>query len=89
MTAFVDKYWQVKFERLGENLKKNNFDPVIVESAAAAGQYVLDHIVPDHTPGSVAFGGSMTLASCGILDKLTEVDGVNLIAPNAPNISAE
>jgi hypothetical protein len=49
----------------------------------------MEEMLPKLSPDSVAYGGSMTLGSTGLLDRLAELDSIKLIAPNAPGISPE
>jgi len=89
MEKFVEDYWQIRLTALQEQLKKNNFEAVIVQSAKEAAQFVMEHLLPESKAQSVSFGGSMTLNSTGLLDGLADVKGLELISPNTPGISNE
>jgi len=89
MEKFLMNYWQLRLESLREQLEQNNFEAVIVQSAQEAARHVTEKMVPRIRPVSVAFGGSMTLGSTGLLDQIASMDGVELISPNAPGISME
>ena len=89
MEKFVEDYWQLRLTALQEQLKKNNFEAVIVQSAKEAAQFVMEKLLPESKAQSVSFGGSMTLNSTGLLDSLAGVKGLALISPNAPGISNE
>jgi hypothetical protein len=89
MEQFIDNYWQMRLAAMQTNLEKNNFSSVIVQSAKEAAEFVIERILPESKAQSVSYGGSMTLASSGLLDRLTEMDGLNVISPNAPGISFE
>lgn len=89
MVNFVNDYWRMRLETLGDRLEKNNFQVAIVPSAIEAANYILVKLVPELMPNSVAYGGSMTLASTGILDKLAALEGIELIPLKPSGISHE
>lgn len=89
MENFIDNYWQLRLEAIQEKLEKNNFEAIVVQSAKEAAQFVMENVLPASKAKSVSFGGSMTLTSSGLLANLAEVEGLNVISPNAPGISIE
>lgn len=89
MENFVTDYWQLRLESLRERLEKNNFQVAIVPSSAEAADYILVKLLPELMPTSVAYGGSMTLAATGILDKIAALDGIKLIPFKVPGLSDE
>ncbi len=89
MADFVEKYWNIRLADLAESLEENNFEAVVVSSVSEAGQYIIDKVVPECKPQSVAFGGSMTLVSSGVVDQLNKNKSLKVISPNAPGISDE
>ena len=89
MEQFLENYWHLRIEAVKEQLEKNNFKVIVVQSAHEAAQYFWDKLLPNLNPASVSFGGSMTLHSTGLLDRLGELDNIKLISPNAPSISPE
>jgi L-lactate utilization protein LutB len=89
MEKFLESYWQMRLEALKEELEKNNFEVAVTQTAQEACRYFMEEMLPKLSPDSVAYGGSMTLGSTGLLDRLAELDSIKLIAPNAPGISPE
>ncbi len=89
MEKFLESYWHMRLEALKERLEKNNFEVAVTQSAQEACRYFLEEMLPKLNPDSVSSGGSMTLGSTGLLDRLAELDGIKLIAPNAPGLSPE
>jgi len=89
MEQFLENYWQLRLEAVKEQLEKNNFEVIVVQSAHEAARYCLDTLLPKISPTSVSCGGSMTLNSTGLLDSLSALDTVKLILPNSPGISPE
>ncbi len=64
---------------------KNDFDAVYFSSAAEATTFILDHVKPET---KVGFGGSMTINSMGIQDKVKAVGG-KVIDHGAPGLTLE
>lgn len=64
---------------------KNDFDAVYFSSAAEATTFILDHVKPET---KVGFGGSMTINSMGIQDKVKAVGG-KVIDHGAPGLTPE
>jgi len=89
MKNFVENYWQFRLTSLQERLRNNNFQAVIMPSAEEAARYFFETLMPEMKPQSLSFGGSMTLGSTGILDKLADINGLDVISPNTPGISIE
>lgn len=89
MDKFVENYWEIRLAAVQERLEKNNFEAVIVQSSLEAAEYFMEKVLPEIKPKSLSFGGSMTLISTGLLDTLSEVDGLEVISPNQPGISLQ
>ena len=89
MEKFEDNYWQLRLTAVKEQLERNNFEAVVVQSAGEAAQFVMDKLLPESKAQSVSFGGSMTLSSSGLLDSLAAVENLTVLSPNAPGISIE
>lgn len=89
MEQFLEDFWQLRLEAVKEQLENNNFEVKIVQSASEAAQHFLDIMLPHIKPASVSYGGSMTLGSTGLLDKLGDLENLELLSPNAPGISVE
>ena len=68
----MDNYWQLNLAELKQKLTKNGFDVTVVQSAEEAKRTVLDDLLPELSPKTVSWGGSMTLASTGLYDVLRE-----------------
>jgi L-lactate utilization protein LutB len=89
MEKFLETYWQMRLEALKKQLERNNFAVTIVQSAQEAAQYFMEELLPKLNPTSVSYGGSMTLGSTGLLDKLGEIDTIEFLSPNVSGISPE
>ena len=89
MEEFLESYWQMRLEALKEQLEGNNFAVAVVQSAREAARYFMETLLPELTPSSVSYGGSMTLGSTGLLDRLAGMDTFRFLSPNTPGISPE
>ena len=85
----VEKFWQIRLQELQEQLNDNNFQTFIAGSVAEAGQLFFEKILPDSKAQSVSYGGSMTVNSAGIFDKLATMTELDVIRPDEPNITAD
>jgi Uncharacterised ACR, YkgG family COG1556. len=68
-----------------EALKKNEFDAVYFATAEEAAAFIMSHVKPEITVG---FGGSMTIKSMGIQDKVLAVGG-KVLDHGAPDVAPE
>jgi hypothetical protein len=85
----IEHFWQLRLEQMKEHLVGNNFETFIVKDKVEAAQLILNEIMPACKPGSVSYGGSMTLKSTGVLDAIAAMDDVELIIPDDPTLSME
>jgi len=68
----IRTYWQLRLETVQQNLEANNFEAHVLDDLAAAKSLVLETLIPQLTPSSVSWGGSMTLKDSGIHDALAK-----------------
>ncbi|MDR3542920.1 MAG: lactate utilization protein [Desulfosporosinus sp.] len=68
-----------------EAFKKNEFDAVYFSTAEEAAAFIMNHVKPEITVG---FGGSMTIKSMGIQDKVKAVGG-KVLDHGTPGITRE
>jgi len=60
-------------------LKKNGFEVWFAANKAEAEKIFWEEILPQENPKTVSWGDSLTLESLGIIDKIREMDDVELI----------
>jgi len=89
MENFVENFWQLRLKAIEEQLKKNNFEAITVQSAQDAATFFMESVLPEIKPKSLSFGGSMTLGSTGLVDRLSAIEDLNVIAPNKAGISID
>lgn len=85
----VNNFWQLRLQELQEQLNANNFEAYIARDAAEAGRLIVEKIAVESKAQTVSHGGSMTLAETGALDQLQELEGVEVLRVDDPNLSAE
>lgn len=71
--------WDVILQDVGKKLEKRGFEVSIASSLQDAADYVQNVIVPQNGPASVAFGGSMTVASANLHESLKNVSGLEVM----------
>lgn len=89
MQTPIDNYWQKKLEAVGKELEANNFEVFIVQSAAAAGDLIMNMLVPKLDPKVVSWGGSMTIGATGIMDAISKDPKFSVIDPYEPGLKPE
>jgi hypothetical protein len=62
----VDNYWQIRLNNVKKELEKNNFEVFLVNSSSEAKDLVLNAIIPQLGPKTIAWGGSVTFGSTGL-----------------------
>lgn len=83
MTGYIDDYWLGRLERTKRNLEKNGFEVHLADSAAEAARQATEVILPAVKTAEgrfvISFGGSMSVAACGLHDSLKTRDDLTVI----------
>jgi len=82
-------YWNSRLKNLAEVLEANSFDVLIAENALGAKEIVTEKIIPELTPASISWGGSMTFTGTGLYDHLVSQKEIAVIDPAEKEISLE
>ncbi len=85
----IENYWNVRLADVCENLIKNNFDAHVVQSAAEAKELVMNTILPQLDFKTVGYGGSLTFKNSGVYDAVCELDDVEVLKCDLPELSME
>jgi L-lactate utilization protein LutB len=85
----IDAYWDLALRELKLQLASNGFDVYLAESATAAGDVVVNEILPDLKPATVSWGGSGTLLATGLYDRLRADGGIAAMDPWDTSLSAD
>ncbi len=87
MSSPLDTYWHLRLHETAKALRKNAFEVSVVAHADDARHLLLDDILPESGAKTVAFGGSASMAACGIVEALlkrTDIDVLNTVSPLVP-----
>ncbi|MDR2077290.1 MAG: lactate utilization protein [Desulfovibrio sp.] len=90
MSAAADPksvYWQVKLEKVKTALEGNGFTVSIHTGLDDAARHVTETVVPREKPRTVGFGGSQTVLDSGVLERIRDLPGIELLDARAPGLS--
>lgn len=89
MAEFLEKFWEIKLNRVRENLEKNKFAAYTVKDEQEAKDLVLNSLLPQIKPNSISWGGSMTFIQTGLYDILKENKDFETIDTYRKDVSFE
>ena len=75
----IDMYWKIRLEDTKEQLEANNFEVSIATDLNEAKRIVLEKMIPEIKPQSLAWGGSMTVVNSGLYDALKSAKDMDVI----------
>ncbi len=75
----VEQFWSLRLKAAKEAFEDNNYHVHIAESLEDAKNLALKEIIPALKPGTITFGGSQTLAQCGLLAALREQKKIKIM----------
>ena len=64
----LTEFYHLRLEDTAKALRKNNFAAHVAQTAADAKKLILETLIPQMKPESVAFGGSMSIMGSGLYD---------------------
>ncbi len=70
MTDSLKKYWNLRLGEVKNVLEENNFEVHLADSKKDAKEIVLKTIIPAINPGSISWGGSVTVTDSGLYEEL-------------------
>jgi L-lactate utilization protein LutB len=68
----IENYWTLRLADLKVALESNNFEVFIADNEEAAYKIVLEDLIPQLSPKTISFGGSMTIVNSGLYQQLLE-----------------
>ncbi len=68
----IENYWKLRLADLIVALESNNFDVLMADNEKAAYKIVLEDLIPQLSPKTISFGGSMTVVDSGLYQLLLE-----------------
>lgn len=85
----VNNYWNLRLAEVKDALEANNFEVFMAESREDVTRIVTDEIIPAAKPGSVAWGGSVSMVDSGLYSALKDSDQFDVLDTYDKSISAE
>ena len=66
----IDNFWKHRLADLKAALEANNFEVFMTDHQEAACEIVLEEIIPQLSPKTISFGGSMTFVNSGLYQQI-------------------
>ncbi len=75
----IENFWQIRLADVKTVLEANNFEVFIAERKEDAYNIVLEDLVPQLTPQTVSWGGSMTFIGSGLYKSLQQQSKLQIL----------
>jgi len=75
----IRAFWGARLKRVRKALEANNFEVFIADDLAAAGQVVLENILPGTGAQSLSWGGSGTFLATGLYERLRDMEDLEIL----------
>jgi L-lactate utilization protein LutB len=85
----IENYWKTRLTELKNALTENNFEVFVAENTDEAKSIVLDNIIPEITPKSISWGGSLTFVATGLYDFLKNNSDFDILDTYDKTLSPE
>ncbi|RZB37026.1 MAG: hypothetical protein SRB2_01530 [Desulfobacteraceae bacterium Eth-SRB2] len=85
----IDKFWRTRLTDLKKVLDSNNFETFVAENIDEAKNIVLEKIIPETSPTSVSWGGSLTFTATGLYDTLKKRGDLKVLDTFEKNLTPE
>jgi len=85
----IDKFWRTRLTDLKKVLDSNNFETFVAENIDEAKKIVLEKIIPETSPTSVSWGGSLTFTATGLYDALKKRGDLKVLDTFEKNLTPE
>jgi L-lactate utilization protein LutB len=85
----IDKFWRTRLTDLKKVLDSNNFETFVAENIDEAKTIVLEKIIPETSPTSVSWGGSLTFTATGLYDTLKKRGDLKVLDTFEKNLTPE
>ncbi|MBU1611015.1 MAG: lactate utilization protein [Proteobacteria bacterium] len=79
MSDPIRAYFDLRLADVRESLETNGFTVHMAGGKDEARELVVQSIIPRLAPGSISFGGTTTLAECGIYEAIKQLDSVEVL----------
>lgn len=78
-SSAANMYWTLRLEKTAKALEAGNFGASVHPTAAAAAEYLVTEMLTKDWKGSVNFGGSASVDASGVVERLREIPGAEII----------
>jgi LUD domain len=85
----IDKFWRTRLTDLKKVLDSNNFEAFVAENIDEVKNIVLEKIIPEISPKSVSWGGSLTFTATGLYDTLKKRSDLKVLDTFEKNLTPE
>lgn len=85
----IDNYWSLKLASVKESLENNNFEVRIAQDVNEAKQIAVSEIIPELSPKSVSWGGSVSFVSTGLFHALKDSPDMEVLNTFDQKLSPE
>ena len=85
----IENYMQIRIDDLKKELEANNFEFHLAQDKKAARDHVLNEIIPAAKPGSISWGGSMTVVASGLYTALKDHQEIKILDTYDKSLSPE
>ena len=85
----IEKFWQIRLAEVKTALENNNFEVFLANDKEDAHKIVLEDLIPQLSPKTVSWGGSMTFIGTGLYNALTQDPNIEVWDTFDKNVSKE
>jgi L-lactate utilization protein LutB len=85
----IENFWTIRLSELKQVLEGNRFDAYVAENSKEAKRIVLEEIIPEISPTTVSWGGSMTFTDTGIYEAVRNHGNITVLDTFDKNASKE
>ncbi len=85
----IGHYWMIRLAEVKQALETNHFGAYVAGNSVEAKRIVLEEIIPEISPGTVSWGGSMTFTDSGIYESICNNGNITVLDTFDKKISKE
>ena len=85
----IEGFWKIRMAELKTALEANNFEVFLAEKKEDAYKIVMEKLIPQLSPKTISWGGSMTLRETGLYQTLSDGTDVQVVDTFEDKLSAE
>jgi L-lactate utilization protein LutB len=85
----IEGFWKIRMAEVKTALEANNFEVFLAEKKEDAYKIVMEKLIPQLSPKTISWGGSMTLRETGLYQTLSDGTDVQVVDTFEDKLSAE